>query len=218
MKKLLLFLLLLAANSSFGQFNCDSIHFASATEEVDLPSDEDLWMKFTYDAINNPLVVYPFYYIVLNDTSEVVVREELIMSYIGDSDSILFNVIYKNPLTPDGYTVSGTMDIHDPNATPNLICQFPFTLTVRNASVSLDKVQIETVSISPNPVNDFVTIRSESNIQEVAVVNALGQQIEQLEGNQLKEMIIDLSSIKSGWYHLNLVTESGVVTARILRR
>lgn len=218
MKKFLLFLLVMATSHSFAQFNCDSIHFTSTSETVDLPSNDQLWMKFTYDVNNNPLVVYPFYYIVLNDTSEVVVREELIMSYIGDSDSIPFDVIYKNPLTPDGYTVSGTMDIHDPNATPTLICQFPFTLTVRNVSVSLLEAEIETVSISPNPVNDVVFIRSESDIQEVAIVNALGQEVLRKEGNLHTEMALDLSFIESGWYYLNLVTEAGVSTTRIMRK
>lgn len=218
MKKFLLLILLIAANYSFGQFSCDSIHFTSTAETVDLPSDDDLWMKFTYDAINNPLIVYPFYYIVLSDTSEVVVRDELVMSYIGDSDSILFNIIYKNPLTPDGYTVSGTLDIHDPNATPNLICQFPFTLTVRNASVSLDEAEIETVSISPNPVRNIVSVRAENAIQNVAIFNALGQEVRRIQGNQLTEMTIDVSLLETGYYLLNLVTEAGVSNARFLRQ
>lgn len=220
MKKYAFIFFLIATHQSFAQFTCDSIHFSSAAETVNLPTNDVLWVKFSYDATNNPLIVYPFYYVILNDTSEVVVRQELVMSYIGDSDSIPFTVIYKNPLTPDGYTVTGTFDIHDPNANPNLICQFPFTLTVRNQSLSLSEhTQTQTAySISPNPIRDFMSIRAENDIQEVSIFNTVGQEVYQIEGNRANEMTIDMSMLECGWYRLVLRTDAGIRTSSVFRQ
>lgn len=217
MKTYIFLLFVILTQQSIAQFSCDSIQFNSTSETVDLPTDQKLWVNYTYDGVNNPLIVYPFYYVVLDDTSEIVVRQEIVGSYIGDDDSIMFTVIYKNPLTPHNYAVTGTFDIHDPNANPTFLCSFPITITVSNLSVSLEEKPELTISVAPNPVSDVVTIHSGSTIQDVRIINFLGQDVYRTEGNSKAEMSIDLSELNSGWYRLIVEGEDGISSTNLVR-
>lgn len=69
--------------------------------------------------------------------------------------------------------------------------------------------------IFPNPVKDLLQIRVDDPIIEVNVFNALGQNL--IKVNELKSKEIDLSSLSSGHYFLQIKTASSSFVKRLVK-
>lgn len=71
-------------------------------------------------------------------------------------------------------------------------------------------------TLSPNPAKDFLSITNKNQIEisSIKIYNLLGQLVQTII-NPSKEL--DVSSLKSGSYILNIVTEKGVETIKFLK-
>lgn len=81
-----------------------------------------------------------------------------------------------------------------------------------NASVSEEK--IENVEIYPNPANDFVNI-STDNVDELVVMNALGQRISTITKPQAIEQI-DLTDFETGIYFIEIKKGNASLTKKLV--
>lgn len=79
--------------------------------------------------------------------------------------------------------------------------------------LDLENLALFSVQLAPNPTTDgFVTIQSESMIQSVHLKNLLGAEIRvPLQGN-----VLDVRSLRSGHYFVQIVTELGTVTRELI--
>lgn len=82
--------------------------------------------------------------------------------------------------------------------------------------LNVDKNQFENIRIFPNPVIDFLSISTTSDINEVEIISILGQQILSLEVNQ-KETTIDLSTLQIGVYFLRFKGNDGAKNVKVIK-
>ena len=80
--------------------------------------------------------------------------------------------------------------------------------------LSVTEVNTTNVSISPNPVTDLLFIQSNNPIQKATVYTVLGQVVltVTIENNQL-----DVSSLSTGIYLLQMTNETGVFVQRLMK-
>ncbi len=82
--------------------------------------------------------------------------------------------------------------------------------------LGVEENQIDTIKIYPNPTDGLLYI--DANIESIkgaTVFDILGKKVLQLEGNKQQ---VDISSLESGMYFLNLKTESGQFNQKIIKK
>ncbi|MBF0695183.1 MAG: T9SS type A sorting domain-containing protein [Flavobacterium sp.] len=81
-----------------------------------------------------------------------------------------------------------------------------------NQSLSLADISRKAISIFPNPSSNYITIKSESAIDTVEIVNMLGQSVKSISVGQ-SEFNIDVSDFETGIYLMN-IKSNGVITKK----
>lgn len=155
---------------------------------------------------------YPDDYMVLVSTTD-----DQITSFtdtIGSIDQENFEWTYRTvDLSSEGYN-NQTIYVAFVNVTED-----GFKLYVDDIRVwKEDPVGIEEltetiqVNLYPNPTTGFITIQTAESIKEIKVISTNGRTILTTASTQ-----IDLSSYPSGVYFVNIETENGVVTKRVVK-
>lgn len=122
----------------------------------------------------------------------------------------------------DGLTSQGSLKIVDINtgATTQVglfdgnaeVCGFAIPYYT---PVGIDDVEKEfSYNVYPNPAYDHITVKSTHNIIDYTIVNYVGQVVLQGEANK-EEFDVDVRSLTTGMYFIQLNTEFGVVTEKI---
>ena len=68
------------------------------------------------------------------------------------------------------------------------------------ASSVFDPLQLETLSISPNPVTDVLRINNAETLQSTDIINVYGQRIARVYNNHNNQQYIDVNNLPSGTY------------------
>lgn len=74
------------------------------------------------------------------------------------------------------------------------------------------------VKISPNPVIDVVTIKSESQIKKITLYDMQGRCMLSVHGNEQASVIIPVQDIPVGVYLLSVITEIGVSSVQFVKQ
>lgn len=82
--------------------------------------------------------------------------------------------------------------------------------------LSIDENQFENIRIFPNPVFDFLSISTTSDINEMEIISIVGKQILSIKINQ-KETTLDVSTLQNGVYFLKLKSIHEVKTLKFLK-
>jgi hypothetical protein len=69
----------------------------------------------------------------------------------------------------------------------------------------------------PNPVNDQLTIRAQSNVKDITVFNMLGQVVLRQSPNT-KDCLVDMAVMQSGAYFVQISIGNTVETVRVLKQ
>lgn len=82
---------------------------------------------------------------------------------------------------------------------------------ISSPTLSINEVTAQSVSIAPNPANDFITIstKEENILENVVIFNALGQKIKETKTNK-----IELSNFNSGLYFMKIVLNNSNVIVK----
>lgn len=188
------------SHTMFGQSMCDSIDFHTDSIYINQLLEDSIEIRFDYDYAINPSVAYPSYKIVLDDTSQLVFRDEFLGTFLGQQSSILFAASYKNQNIPSSYQTGGTFDIHDPNSSPTLICQFPIFISFeRPSSRSASSTPAEIIA-HPNPAVDVISISNAAN-SAYSIMDVRGSVV--LEGS-LNSNTINVSNLPKGAYFIQI--------------
>lgn len=127
-------------------------------------------------------------------------------------------------LLPNGAFSSITIDL---NATYNIsgviyYSYGEYTLLPRDIAeviyLAVDDIQLENVSIYPNPVNSTLHIDNVSNFDRIVVSNILGQQVSNYS-NLDSNIEVDFNKLNEGVYFVSLISESNVVkTFKVVKK
>lgn len=83
------------------------------------------------------------------------------------------------------------------------------------AALSVDDFFSSKVSVYPNPVNEFVTISSELEINKLEIYNLLGKRV--ISSSKLVDNNLDISSLSKGVYLLKLTSGESVATRKLIK-
>ena len=104
----------------------------------------------------------------------------------------------------------------DPNDTSNEITSFGFNdtyiLSLFENTLSTASYSETTLHIYPNPTERFITIETDTTIEDVQVYSLLGKQCD--ISSHYKT--VDLINLSSGTYILKVTTRQGVITKKII--
>lgn len=77
-----------------------------------------------------------------------------------------------------------------------------------------DLPAVENLVVYPNPVTGILNIRGDSKINSIQIINLAGQMVMQADVNR-NEFMINASSLKTGLYLLNVISDIGITTRKI---
>jgi hypothetical protein len=85
------------------------------------------------------------------------------------------------------------------------------------SSAGLDDLGMSQFTYYPNPVNDQLTIRAQSNVKDITVFNMLGQVVLSQYPNA-KDCLVDMAAMQSGAYFVQISIGSTVEMVRVLKQ
>ncbi|MBO5849618.1 MAG: T9SS type A sorting domain-containing protein [Bacteroidales bacterium] len=84
-------------------------------------------------------------------------------------------------------------------------------------TVDIKENYLENISIYPNPAKNFFKLKTQdSQIKSIKVYNCIGMMVEEIEVNT-NEAEINTSDYKSGVYFINIETENGSFTKKVMK-
>ena len=86
--------------------------------------------------------------------------------------------------------------------------------TITASSLGIEEINLQdnaSISLFPNPANDFITVKSSSEIVSMKAVNMLGQIVIIQTGNSNN---LNISTLSPGLYVLKLVDSKGLKTQK----
>jgi len=90
---------------------------------------------------------------------------------------------------------------------------FDHLRTINSSSLSSNEYAINKIKLFPNPTKNLITIQGNTNISEASIYNIQGQKIDiKIKNNQ-----INLINQASGVYFLQLKTDNGLITKKIIK-
>jgi len=90
----------------------------------------------------------------------------------------------------------------------------PSNTVIVDVITAINEVSGNTIQIYPNPVTDYINVKSDSKIISVELMNLMGQRIIMQKVNKLTHQI-NLTDLQSGIYIVKVELENGTVTRRI---
>ena len=83
-----------------------------------------------------------------------------------------------------------------------------------------DVAENETIKVAlyPNPAHNAVNVLTEGGLQHITIYNLLGQQVGSIALDGENHYILNTSNYATGVYTINIVTENGVTTQRLVVR
>lgn len=91
--------------------------------------------------------------------------------------------------------------------------RIPFTPTVANITLSVSDAVKQSFKIYPNPASEFVIIETQDNIKDINIYSVSGQRVM----NTLNKKI-NIQSLQSGIYFVEIKTEKSVTTHKIIKK
>lgn len=89
-------------------------------------------------------------------------------------------------------------------------------ITNMNATLGTSDVDIQnTLTISPNPTSDLITIKSQEKIDSVEILDVLGRIV--FKNNKVEDQI-RMSEFETGTYMIKINTEKGTITKKIIKK
>jgi hypothetical protein len=172
-------------------------------------------------------------YIPFNDSC-LFFRANIIENYLGsfglervftkDSTAVSLSYTFTTPLPNEAptffrFTLAKGLGHVYPNGSnyPVRIASvyWQFFKNFRKSTGTFYTKKIDAFEISPNPVQDEITLAIDSKIKLVEVYNALGQLV--LLINSPVSKTINLSSLPSNYYILKIVTNDGTISSKFLK-
>lgn len=90
--------------------------------------------------------------------------------------------------------------------------------TVSSATASIDEVNANDFSVYPNPANDMINVSSNSlNINNLSIVDINGRQVMNNSYDGSISASLNITELSSGLYLLNITTDLGTITKKLVK-
>ncbi|OYQ41983.1 fibronectin type III domain-containing protein [Flavobacterium aurantiibacter] len=103
----------------------------------------------------------------------------------------------------------------------NSLCATDTSFRTKSVScttnLSIEAVDYEVFKLFPNPTTDLVTIMSDKTIESINIYNQIGQLLAVFQPNN-SETVFSTSSYAAGIYFVEVKTENGTLTSRLLKK
>ncbi|WP_425075808.1 T9SS type A sorting domain-containing protein [Psychroserpens sp. S379A] len=94
----------------------------------------------------------------------------------------------------------------------------PFAVSAYNSTLSIDDYENQNAfTYFPNPVKNTLTLTATQNIQNISVLNILGQEVLRSTPNAF-ENVLDMNSLKSGSYFVKVTINDVTETVRVIKK
>jgi len=121
------------------------------------------------------------------------------------------NTVPATPSVTLDYFVTSVFNDSQANT---FLCESPGSDTVSFVT-SVNELKSSDLQIYPNPATEIVNVKSSSTINNIEVINFLGQQVYTISGVDSKTAKINVTSLKTGVYFVKVTTEQGIRTTKI---
>lgn len=126
----------------------------------------------------------------------------------GTVSKVVFNVYSKEGADWNQLT--------NPGAPSELNNNFEFTLTVANAPLSNNTLEAYNFSYAPNPAKNSIHLNAQEAIQNVSFYSSLGKNVLNTTLNSNSDTI-DISSLNTGVYLMQVTIDSATATYKIIK-
>jgi hypothetical protein len=112
------------------------------------------------------------------------------------------------------YYVTAVFNDSEANA---FLCESPGldTIMIQFPAVGVNNLGQEVIQIYPNPASQFVNVKSTVTINQVEVMNFIGQTVSRTVNVGAKAAKIDVTSLSEGVYFVKVYTSEGIRTVKI---
>lgn len=159
----------------------------------------------------------------LSDANGDEIWEVTLSLNVGDTIEYKFsadNWTFQETLDPNGSCTNG-----DPNFT-NRVLIVPVNDTILpdvcwgscdtcSPIGAIDNLELNDLSIFPNPTSSFLTIQSNNLISPISIYDITGKLVLQNTGNS-KEIILDISNLNSGLYFIKSNSQNSSIRKRFI--
>jgi hypothetical protein len=88
---------------------------------------------------------------------------------------------------------------------------------IKELSVNHNEIEIDELTLAPNPVNDVLSIRSLDEMTNIKVYSASGQLVHQASLFNSKEHLLNVQEFNNGLYILSIETVDEILTKRFIK-
>lgn len=169
-----------------------------AALDSDFPSEK--FAVYVYD--DNDLVT----------PETLIYQETLLVGGAGTAKDITASI----PATFAGKTL-GVIIRHFETTDQNQLLIDDFEVSYSTTLSVNDENQFKISGVYPNPVTDFVEIKTNSVIDAVSITNQLGQRILEIKKTGILNNRIDLTSLSKGIYFMNVSIENKLQSIKIIK-
>lgn len=174
------------------------------TQMTAISDDGKTALGFSFDPVEGLLLGEGF---IWTKEGGKVNLNEYVTSLGYDDLDIVFAV--PTGISPDGKFIGGIGANFTENDAKGFLIKLPGALAAQEVK-SADKI-----SVYPNPVKDFVTIKSLAKIESADVYSTAGQLV--FTSKNILDNKIDLSSLTKGIYILKVKTNQGLQTVKLMK-
>lgn len=204
-----------ATNSPF-DFIATFTAVTGPPNQVSTPSPVDMATNVAIDPTDGDNAV-PLSWVPDNTSSPATEYDILYGTDPAALNNLTANATYTNTavtITGNNYSTTYYWSIVAINSSGST--QGPIWSFTTEDVASVDENKIEFFTLSPNPANTFVELKSDFEITGISIYNALGQNL--LKQDELNQNRVDISSLSSGTYFINAVSEKGSQTVQFIKQ
>ena len=89
--------------------------------------------------------------------------------------------------------------------------------SITSSSLGINNSEISQFTYFPNPVNDQLTINAQTSVNDIAVLNMLGQVVLRQSPNSLN-CVVDMATLRTGVYFVQVSIGNKTETVRVLKQ
>ena len=129
----------------------------------------------------------------------------------GDSFSVTFSDV-----GPDDATVQYGFQVTGINANPDDEVALG-SVVVTDNTLGINDINDIKVSVYPNPTTNNINIQSDEQIMNITVYNTIGQMVRNVSP-AATNFSMEMSNLDTGMYFVNVFTETGSKTVKVIKK
>jgi hypothetical protein len=200
----------------------DPIVMGGANPDITIPAlmvsdavGEAIISELASGSLNATMVFTPYIaraFIKVFNADFSVVKEEFEPLVAGDP----FSLIYTN-VEPEDAVVQYGFQVVGLNANPGDEATLGSVVVTSPPLVGVEDFGAINVSVYPNPIVNNVNIQSDEEITTIEIYNVIGQKVK-TAAPTAANATIDMAGLESGMYFLNIATETGSKTVKLIKK